>query len=248
MIPTFIQNAISTIAVLLVTGTTTTTQQAPNQNLIQPRPAQTTNHFPKPSIPVATSTTSYPTELNLSVPFTTQAPYGNWSGNKDCEEASVVMAYTFLTGQIHDVLPADYVSKQIEKLKAWENENFNYNADTGAGETATMIKAVYGLKTDYLVNFTEADLKQAISQYKVVILPLNAQFLAPSNYPDLHPTYHMAVIRGYQNNLFFINDPGTSTGKNNAYTFDEIKKIAADWDPIKNGMDLNKKVAVVVSK
>lgn len=189
-----------------------------------------------------------PTELNLPVPFSTQAPTGNWANNEACEETSAIMASAYLNGSTQEDLPADMVQEEISRLITWENEHFKYNTNTGARDTAAMIENNLNLKTTIKEDFTEGDLKMALTNNAVLLLPLNAQSLDPSNYPDLHPTYHMVVIRGYKDHTFYINDPGTSKGKNNAYTFEEIHNFAADWNQETKKIDTTKKLVIVVSK
>jgi len=189
-----------------------------------------------------------PPELNLAVPFTTQAPNGNWAGNENCEETSAVMAAAYLNGNTQETLEANVAQDEINKLIVWENENLKYNANTGAHETASMIQSALNLHTIVKDDFTEDDIKNAITNKFVVLLPLNAQLLDPSNYPDLHPSYHMVVIRGYRDHLFYINDPGTTLGKNNPYTFEQIHNLAADWNQVTKKIDTGKKTIIIVSK
>lgn len=184
----------------------------------------------------------------MTVPFTTQAPTGNWEGNKNCEEASAVMAAAYLHGDTRDEMPADFAQQEISKLVQWEENHFHYNADTGAAETAQMIEGALQLKTSIIHDFTEDDLKKNLLSQQVILLPLNAQILATDHYSDLHPTYHMVIIHGYNSKGFLVHDPGTTKGKNNLYTFEELKKAAADWDNPHQRMDQGKKVAIVVSK
>jgi hypothetical protein len=187
-------------------------------------------------------------ELNLPIPFSTQAPTGNWDGNENCEETSAIMAYQFLNGNREDELPADMVQSQISKLIAWEQANLKHSANTGAEETGQMIQKALDLKTNLLKDFTENDFKKTLQNQQVILLPLNAQLLAPANYSNFHPTYHMVVVRGYDEKGFFINDPGTGSGKNNHYTFNELKSAASDWNATDKKIDTTKKTAIIVSK
>src|SRR5579863_5518926 len=72
-----------------------------------------------------------PPTLILQVPFSTQAPDDSWSRNEDCEETSITMANAYLTGSTEDKLPPAAAQNAINNLKAWENANLGYNANTG---------------------------------------------------------------------------------------------------------------------
>jgi hypothetical protein len=94
------------------------------------------------------------------VPFTPQAPTGNWDElhNEACEEASAIMTAAFFAGDKRATLPATEVEASIAKLTAWQDTNLGYHLDSTAAETAQMIQAVYGLTTTLVHEFTEADI------------------------------------------------------------------------------------------
>jgi len=192
--------------------------------------------------------TSKPAELTLPIPFSTQAPNGNWDGNENCEETSAVMANAYLNGNTQEEIPPTDAQKGIDELVQWEQQNFHHNANTGAAETAHMIEAVLHLKTNIITNFTADDLKNAIKNHQVILLPLNAQSLAPDNYPEFQPTYHMVVVTGYENENFTVNDPGTSKGENNKYLFAQLQAASSDWDSANKKIDAAKKLALIVYK
>src|SRR6185369_12908370 len=81
------------------------------------------SHYSHPPIPYA---------VILQVPFTSQAPNGNWNRNEDCEETSITMATAFLNGQTGNTMSAGDAQRAINQLKSWENINIGYNMNTGA--------------------------------------------------------------------------------------------------------------------
>ncbi len=191
---------------------------------------------------------SLPETTILPIPFSTQAPNNNWDRNEDCEETSVTMANAFLTGNTLDKLPASAAQEAINNLKKWEQENLGYNTDTGVGATTKMAEGAFGLKIKQINNFTEEDLKRELADKHPILLPLNAKFLGTQQYINGGPTYHMVVIRGFKGSTFIINDPGTNGGNRNEYSFETLKKAAADWNNLTKSMEENRKVALVVSK
>ncbi len=191
-------------------------------------------------------TKSVPDSFSLDIPFTPQAPFGNWAGNENCEETSLTMANAYLNGDTRKELPATEAQQQIQRALDWENENLGHNADTGADETAKMAKEVFNLKSTKIFNYSDIDLKRAISKHNVVLLMINAPTLDSGQYPvGGGAGYHVVVLRGYNGDTFYINDPGTTGGENKAYSFDTIKKAAADWS---GRVDFSRKVALVLYK
>jgi hypothetical protein len=193
---------------------------------------------------------SKPRSLVLQIPFSSQAPNGNWDNNEDCEETSIIMANAFLSGNTENVLSAALVAEAIENLKKWEQENLGYNKDTGADATALMAEQVYGLKIRQIVNFSEQDLKHELNRRRPILMPVNAKLLDTPKYRDMPAFYHMIVVRGYNQNEkgFIVNDPGTEDGNGNAYSFETLKNAATDWNHDLMRMEPDKKIALVVSK
>lgn len=184
----------------------------------------------------------------LHVPFTAQAPTNNWARNEDCEETSIVMANAYLDGQTEDRLPASLAQKAINELKAWENANIGYNANTGADATMQMARGAFGLTVSQIKDFTEQDLKRELTNNRVILLPLNARKLGNPAYQNSGPVYHMIVVRGYNTKEFIVNDPGTDRGDGNVYTFATLKAAAADWDNVAQAIDPTRKIVLVLSK
>lgn len=189
-----------------------------------------------------------PSELNLDVPFTDQAPTGKWDRNEDCEEASIAMAQAYLTGDTENLLPSAGAQSYISRLRAWENANIGYNRDTGAYATSRMAEGTFGLKVQQIHNYTKNDLKRALAKHHVVLLPIDARKLQSQQYTNSGPTYHMLVVRGYDPDSFIVNDPGTSDGNGVKYSFETLFDAAADWNNATQMMDHTIKIALVLSR
>lgn len=205
---------------------------------------------PSPPPVAATSTPKQSNVLNLPIPFTPQAPTGNWDQlhNEACEEASAIMANAYLTGDKDVIMPPSQVETEINNLTVWQDQHFGYNLDTTAQETAQMIEGVYGLQTKVLNDYTLQDIKDQINLHHVVILPVNGQVIGNPNYKQPGPIYHMLVVRGYTSTGLITNDSGTRRGENYPYTFETLHSAGADWDHNTNTIDQNKKVMIVVWK
>jgi hypothetical protein len=158
------------------------------------------------------------------------------------------MANAFLTGTTEDRLPAAAAQNAINNLKAWEQTNLGYNANTGVDATTKMAEGAFGLTITQIQNFTEGDLKNALAAKHPILLPINAKLLGSPQYAVDGPTYHMIVIRGFKGDTFIVNDPGTDNGDGNEYSFDILQKASADWNNTTQSIDLTRKFALVIFK
>ncbi len=187
----------------------------------------------------------------LSVPFTSQAPTGNWDEfhNEACEEASALMANEYFRGNRSATLAADEVERGLSALAAWEQSAFGYHLDTTVAETARMIRENYGLTVELKENFSESDLKTALAAGKLVLISTNGRLLGNPYYKQPGPIHHMLVLRGYTvTGDFVTNDPGTRRGQNYPYPFQTLYGAAADWDHARGTTDTSIKIAMIVSR
>jgi hypothetical protein len=187
-------------------------------------------------------------DLNLPIPYTTQAPDGNWDNNENCEEADLVMTNAYLHGNHSSLLNPKDVQSEIKRTLDWENINLGHSANTGSEEIARMAKEIYNLDAKILNDYSEDDLKNALQKHDPVILTLRGQALGNPNYIEPGPPYHVILLRGYNSKGFISNDPGTNDGKNYVYSFAILKNASVDWDSSKNSIDPSKKPAILISK
>ncbi len=206
---------------------------------------------PRPTTkPSATSSTPAPaitSQVNLAVPFTVQAPYANWDDpyGEFCEEASVLMAMSYIKGE--KIPTADVANTKLLAIKAFEEKRFGFYKDTTAAQTATIIQEMYGYKNTKLIdNPTAADIKQALSEGKLVLTPLAGRMLGNPYYQTPGPLYHMLVVKGYtKDGKFITNDPGTRHGADFLYSEKTIMDAIHDWHNDEH-IELGKKVILVV--
>lgn len=186
-----------------------------------------------------------PESLNLEVPFTSQAPQGNWKlpYQEACEEASMIMAAHFLHNK--GGFTSDSANKEILDLISFEEKN-GYAIDMTASETAEVVKKYFNLNAEIKTQFDANEIKKEIARGKMVILPFAGRELGNPNFTAPGPLYHMMVIKGYTPKVFITNDPGTRNGHDFQYTYDRILNVNHDWNGgnVKSG----RKVMVVISK
>lgn len=222
---------------------------APEPPLSLPEPQPFVQSVPSPSASPEPPK-EVPAKFLLQIPFTSQAPTGNWDEmhNEACEEASALMAAAYFSGDIRKTLPASEVEKQLTDLTKWEEKRFGYSLDTTAEETAEMIRSVYHLRADLAHDLTEKDIREALLESKVVIIPVNGRKLGNPYFRQPGPIYHMLVIRGYTPTALVTNDSGTKHGENYPYSFAIIRNAVADWNHATGTIDERKSVMIVVSK
>ncbi len=199
---------------------------------------------------VETPSAELPEKFILSVPFTPQAPTANWDElhNEACEEASVLMANAFFQGDTRSTLPPAEAEKEIEKLTSWQQDKLGYYLSIDAKETVRMIEAVYGLKAEVITDFSEETLKRALTENKLVLVPVNGRLLGNPYFQTPGPIYHMFVITGYDKKSFIVNEPGTKRGQNYRYDWQTIKNAIGDYDHDKKETDPSKPAIIIVSQ
>lgn len=187
-----------------------------------------------------------PAELNLEVPFTSQAPMANWDRTHEeaCEEAAVLMANRFFRGE--SISGSEDAERGLQDIIDWENKNLGFFESTTAQETTRVIEEMLGLKTEIVFNPKSEDIKNAIANNKLVIVPSAGRELGNPFYKAPGPLYHMLLIKGYTVDKFITNDAGTKRGENYPYEVETVLSANHDW----NGGDVEsgKRVIIIVSK
>lgn len=194
-----------------------------------------------------TSVATLPAEINLDVPFASQAPFGNWDMpyQEACEEAAVIMAHYYFTGVS---LTPEKMNEEILKLVDWEKKTFGFYEDTSGAETARMLTEYFGrtkVSVRYGADVTIESIKRQVAAGHPVILLAAGRLLPNPNFKQPGPLYHALVVRGYtKNGLIITNDPGTHNGKNFLYAPDALLNAIHEWNAA-NILD-GKKVMIVV--
>jgi hypothetical protein len=183
-----------------------------------------------------------PTRVNLTVPFTSQAPEKNWSEpwQDACEEAAVLM------------LDAYYKSYQLSPLFSRDEmlKMVNWEEGKGWGLSIEMVK-VKELANWYMFSSTKVienptieQIKRFLANNQPVLVVADGKELPNPHYRNGGPAYHALIIRGYDSTQFITNDPGTQFGENYKYKFDDLMNSIHDWNDgnVKSG----RKVVMVV--
>ncbi len=193
----------------------------------------------KPNVDPLAIKGALPDQMNLDVPFTSQAPLGDWSYpyQEACEEASTYMVDQYYKGA-SGVIDPQIAKKAIDGIVLYENQTLGYYKDTPASDVIKIIKGYFGYADVRILPLTGPDdIKRAIANGYPVIVPANGKTLPNPNFKDGGPLYHMLVVRGYTQDHFITNDPGTRNGKNFTYTYRGLLDSVHDWDAAANKAD-----------
>ncbi len=151
------------------------------------------------------------------VPFTSQAPYGDWADLRQedgCEESSALMAVKWAR---NESLTRDIALKEILGASDYIQDKYKEFRDISTTDTLNWILKDYfnyhnvAIKKD--ISLTE--LIQELTKGNLIIAPMNGRALHNPYFTQPGPINHMLVIRGYDKtkDVFITNDPGTRHGE-----------------------------------
>lgn len=185
-------------------------------------------------------------ETNLKVPFTIQSPDQKWQApyGEACEEASVLMSYSYLKNKIISIDSAFF---DIDKMIDWEMKNLRGHFDISVTTTTYMAQSVYGVKTEIFEIKSINDIKKYLSLGYPVIVPALGRELQNPNFKTPGPIYHMLVVKGYtKDGTMITNDPGTRKGNNYLYNPQILFNAIGDWDYSIGAPNPNKKFGIIL--
>jgi|GEM_PF-2813477 len=155
----------------------------------------------------------------LEVPFVCQAPLQteeNWKYHEEsCEEAAVLQAYLYETGQ---TITKDQANEEILKMIEWQKQNFGEHKDLYANDLKKFINGYYEIPSENIEIIYDANLeiiKDLILQGHPVIVPIMGDILKNPYYP--YPGYHMLTAIGFTEEKIITNDNGTRRGEKFSY-------------------------------
>lgn len=174
---------------------------------------------------------------NLALPFTSQAPFGNWDALHEdtCEEASILMVERYFAG----------VSGNLDQQTADDSMIDMVDTQTALGLFTSLTASELATFTEsYFVNLEATviedpsidEIKAYIDAGIPVLVPSAGRELGNPFFSGEGPLYHYLVIRGYDDDIFITNDPGTRHGENYTYKQSIIMDAMGDWndgDPAK---------------
>lgn len=173
-----------------------------------------------------------PKEKQIDVPFTSQAPSGDWSEpwQNACEETSIYMVSSFYAD---DEIKQEEAVQKIKEIISVKNEAFSVSHDESL-ETISELIATLGLpfETKIVYDPTVDDLKEELAKDRPIIVPVYSPDLWSSTYIGGGFDYHVMVLIGYDDATgeFIVNDPGTENGQGLRFPYDTFMEAIHDLD------------------
>lgn len=176
---------------------------------------------PKESPP---QTTQIKKSVYIEIPFTVQAPNQRWNIHEEsCEEAVALMYHYFLKESKLKDIPATTAHNEMLKMVAWQKSNYGKEPDLSIKAFGNFYQSYYGNKYKITNKATKDDIKEALSLGHPVIVPVMTHSLGNPNY-GREDSYHLLLIKGYNDKEIITNDAGISKGKNYRYTWETMFK------------------------
>ena len=187
-----------------------------------------------------------PSKIFISVPFTSQAPFGKWDEYHEeaCEEASLAMLEYYLTGQ---KLTPEIAEKEIQNLIKFQIKNYGDYKDTNVKETIKLAQDFYGIKNlKVIYDFSVEDLKKYLTKEKPIIIPAAGRKLGNPYFTQPGPLYHNLVLVGYDGDIIITNDPGTKRGEGYKYNINALYNAIHDFSGYLEDIERGRKAMIVV--
>ncbi len=156
------------------------------------------------------------------IPFASQSPFGDWADPRQqhgCEEASLLMARYFLTGE---ELSKEKALTEIFAMSAYEEENYGGPHDLSLEDTLELYRAYFGYEKSFVkYDIDTADIKREIAKGNPVIVPIDGTKLGNPYYTAPGPERHELIVIGYDDvpGEFITHDPGTRFGEGYRYDY-----------------------------
>jgi len=184
-------------------------------------------------------------KINLNIPFTSQAPTANWVQPFEdaCEEASILMVDYYYSKK---TMPSKLAVEDIlVDMVKWQEDNWGEHANLSLAKMLEYVNKNYNYRSEIIDNPSIDLIKQYLSKGLPIIVPANGKKLANPNFREGGPAYHMLVIKGYIDDKFITNDPGTRLGADFIYTQTNLMSSIADWDGNIDGASGSKRILIL---
>ena len=172
-------------------------------------------------------------KLIESVPFTAQAPFGDWDDVKQdhgCEEASMLMAMYWAQNK---PLSLEKARDEIIVISEFELENYGHHHDYSIADSFKVLKAYFKYENAFVeYDIVIMDIKKEIAKGNLVIIPINGKEVTNPYYTAPGPPQHQILVIGYDDKTeeLIVHDPGTVRGEAFHYAYKEIERALMDYN------------------
>jgi peptidase C39-like protein len=176
-----------------------------------------------------------PAAVSLPVPFTPQAPLGDWATHQHtCEEASLTMVDRYLHGDHSgSLIDPQTANAEINQITQWKPAQ-----DLTAQQVGEVAQRYMGWA--YKVMPAERlNMKDQLALGRPLIVGVRTHGLGNPNYPGYRTHFeqpgwsvsHYLVVTGYdQSDTYILNDPGLTRGHGYHITYDQLMHAIDDLD------------------
>jgi peptidase C39-like protein len=174
-----------------------------------------------------------PDHVLLQVPFTTQAPLGNWAQHQEsCEAATLTMLVAYWRHDPSLVIDSQTADSSIHQIDAWKSQpDLN---DQLMGELA---QQHFGFGYRIVPNDPKVIAEQ-LAAGRPLIAEVRTHGLGNGHYPGYNNHYeqtgwsvpHFVLIIGYDSTGVWLNDAGISWGRGYHITYAQLAHAIDDLD------------------
>ncbi len=176
-----------------------------------------------------------PAAVSLPVPFTPQAPLGDWAARQHtCEEASLTMVDRYLKGDHSGALiDPQTANAEINQITQWKP------AQDLTTEQVGQVAQKYMGWAYKVLDASRINMKNQLALGRPLIVGVRTHGLGNPNYPGYanhfeQPGYsvsHYLVVTGYdQSDSYILNDPGLTRGHGYHISYDQLMHAIDDLD------------------
>jgi hypothetical protein len=174
-----------------------------------------------------------PDHVLLRVPFTTQAPLGNWAQHQEsCEASTLTMLVAYWQRDASSVIDPRAADRSINQIDRWK-PRLDLN-DVMMGELA---KLHFGYAYTIVPN-DPAAIAEQLSAGRPLIAEVRTHGLGNAHYPGYINHYeqpgwsvpHFVLIIGYDRTGVWLNDPGITLGRGYHISYAQLSHAIADLD------------------
>ncbi len=199
---------------------------------VQPLPIAAASSFD----PATPSPTPLPERLLLQVPYTTQAPLGNWAQHQEsCEEATLSMLAAYWQRDTAVVIDPHSADATIAALVSWQVQRWGSEDDLTDTRLGELAKQYYGYGYRIVPNDPQA-VREQIAAGRPLIAGVRTHGLGNPNYPGYSNHYeqqgwsvpHFVLVIGYDSDGVWLNDPGITKGRGYHITWAQLTHAIDD--------------------